>query len=116
MTQEVVFSAADLVRQNTGETIPAGGTDADTMFTDDEVLGFLTQCNQLINLSSAAAWRVKAARLSTLVDVQEGNSSRKMSQAYTTAISQAKYYSSLPENPLVMGQTRLGTNRRVMPW
>lgn len=116
MVQEVVFSNSDIVRQNTGETIPPGGTDADTMFTDDEVLGFLTQCNQLINLSSAAAWRVKAARLAALVDVQEGNSSRKMSQAYTSAIAQAKYYSSLPENPLVVGQTRLGVNRRQMPW
>lgn len=113
---DVVFSPLDLVRQNVGETIPAGGADTDTMFTDDEILGFLTQCGQKINLSTAAAWRVKAARLSTLVDVQEGNSSRKMSQGYDNAIAQAKYWASLPENPNVIGQTRLGTNRRLMPW
>lgn len=112
----MTLSAADTVRMNVGESIPVGGTAADTLFTDDQIQAFLTQNNQLINRSTAMAWRAKAASLAGLVDVQEGNSSRKMSQAYDQALAQAKYWASLPENPLVVGQTRIGVNRRSMPW
>lgn len=112
----MALSTADTVRMNLGESIPTGGTAADTLFTDDEIQAFLDQNGQLINRATAMGWRAKAAQLAGLVDVQEGNSSRKMSQAYDQAMQQAKYWASLPENPLVIGQTRIGTNRRSMPW
>lgn len=39
-------------------------------------------------------WREKAARYSGLVDIQEGTSSRKMSQLYTQALKMADSFAS----------------------
>ena len=111
-----MMSPADQVRMQVGEMIPAGGTADDTMFTDDQIQSFLTLNNQLINRATAMAWRSKGAELAGLVDVQEGNSSRKMSQAHEQAMAMARYWASVPENPVVIGQTHIGTNRRSMPW
>jgi hypothetical protein len=112
----MVMSLSDQVRLNAGETIPTGGSDSDTNFTDQQIADLLILNNNLVNRTTAAVWRAKAALFAGLVDVQEGNSSRKMSQAYETAQSQAKYWASLPEGDPVMGRTRIGVNRRSMPW
>lgn len=111
-----MMSPLDQVRLNAGETIPAGGSDSDTNFTDDQIDDLLAQNNNLINRTTAAVWRAKAAIFAGLVDVQEGNSSRKMSQAYEAALAQAKYWAGLPELQPVIGRTRIGVNRRSMPW
>jgi len=109
-------SAADLVRLQCGESIPPGGSDADTMFTDDQIQTFLTMNNNSVNASTANAWRVKAAWFASQVDVVEGNSQRKMSQAYTQANSQAKYWANQPDNNAYIGRSRQIVNRRTMPW
>ncbi len=111
-----MLAPSDQVRMNIGEEIPVGGSDGDTLFTDAQIQGLLDANNQLINRASASGWRAKAAQMANLVDVQEGNSSRKMSQAYAQALAMAKYFASLPENQAVIGRTRQGTNRRSMPW
>lgn len=112
----MVMSLVDQVRLNAGETIPDGGSASDTNFPDETIQDLLTQNNQLVNRTTAAVWRAKAAIFAGLVDVQEGNSSRKMSQAYETALAQAKYWAGLPEGSPVIGRTRIATNRRSMPW
>ena len=110
------MSLLDQVRLNAGEASPAGGSDSDTNFTDDQIDDLLTLNNNLVNRTTAAVWRAKAAIFAGLVDVQEGNSSRKMSQAYEAALAQAKYWASLPEVEPAIGRTRIGVNRRSMPW
>jgi hypothetical protein len=50
------------------------------------------------------------------VDIVEGNSQRKMSQAAIAANSQAKFWASQPENNLLIGKSRQIVNRRSMPW
>ena len=112
----MTMSPLDQVRLNAGETIPSGGSDSDTNFTDSQINDLLVLNNNLINRTTAAVWRAKAALFATLVDVQEGNSSRKMSQAITAAEAQAKYWASIPEPMPVIGRTRIGVNRRSMPW
>lgn len=109
-------SAADLVRLQCGESIPSGGSDADTMFTDDQIQTFLDMNNQSVNGATANAWRVKAANFASQVDVTEGNSQRKMSQAYQQAKSQATYWANQPDNNAYIGKSRQIVNRRTMPW
>jgi hypothetical protein len=84
----MAISDADLLRARLGESIPEGGSDADTLFTDEQIEDFLDRYGSVAN-SLAEAWEVKAAALSTLVDTAEGNSRRQLSQAYANAIKQA---------------------------
>jgi len=111
-----LFDPKTQVRLQLGESIPPGGVDTDTMFTDAQIQSFLDTCNQLVNKATAMAWRAKAAAFVGQVDVQEGNSSRKMSQAYENAMAQARFWEQQLENNLVVGATRQGVNRRIMPW
>jgi hypothetical protein len=112
----VDLAPADLVRLQCGESIPDDGDDSDTLFTDGQIQTFLDQCNQMINAATAMAWRAKAAIFATQVDVVEGNSQRKMSQAYQQAKSQATFWASQPENNSLIGKSRQIINRRSMPW
>lgn len=109
-------SAADLVRLQCGESIPPGGTDADTMFTDQQIQTFLDTNNNSVNSATANAWRVKAANFAAQVDIVEGNSQRKMSQAYQQAQSQSHYWANQPDNNAYIGKSRQMVNRRTMPW
>lgn len=106
----------DLVRLQCGEQIPDGGEDTDTLFTDGQIQTFLDQCGQMVNAATAMAWRAKMAIFATQVDIVEGNSQRKMSQAYTAAESQAKFWAAQPENNALIGKSRQIINRRSMPW
>jgi len=110
------LSPTDLVRLQCGEEIPVGGADTDTLFTAGQIQTFLDQCNQMVNAATAMAWRTKAAIFATQVDVVEGNSQRKMSQAYQQAKSQATYWAAQPENNSLIGKSRQIVNRRSMPW
>jgi hypothetical protein len=58
------------LRMNLDETIPPGGTDADTMFTDAEIDNLLTQ-SQTIEEASWRGWVVKCMRL-TLQALESG--------------------------------------------
>lgn len=112
----MTLSLVDQVRMNAGETIPVGGSASDTMFTDEQITDMLLLNNNLVNKTTAMVWRAKAAQFAGLVDVQEGNSSRKMGDMVVAAQAQARYWASQPEPVAAMGGTRIGVNRRSMPW
>ena len=98
------------LRQLLGEDTPAGGTEADTLFTDEEIDGFLED-NGDIERAAYQGWRVKAARLSNLVDNTEGNVQRKFSQLADNAAEMIKHYSRSSSGP-TEGRTRVGRARR----
>src|ERR1700743_467285 len=110
------LSTADLVRLQCGESIPDGGEDSDTMFSSGQIQTFLDSCNQMVNAATAMAWSAKSAIYATQVDIVEGNSQRKMSQAAIAANSQAKFWAAQPENNSLIGKSRQIVNRRSMPW
>lgn len=112
----MTMSLVDQVRMNAGETIPEGGSASDTNFTDEQINDLLLLNNNLVNKTTAAVWRAKAALYAGLVDVQEGNSSRKMGSMVTAAQAQARFWAAQPEPSAAMGGTRIGVNRRSMPW
>lgn len=101
----------DRLRALLGEDIPDEGQAADTLFKDSEIQEFL---DGTPNLDRAAyeGWRVKAARLSNLVDTTDGNIQRKFSQLLDHANDMVKLYSRTSSGP-TEGRTRVG--RAVRP-
>lgn len=58
-------------------------------WTDVYLSGRIDGWTGTINGLAAVMWREKAASYSGLVDIQEGNSNRKLSQLYTQALKMA---------------------------
>lgn len=89
------------LRSYLGEEIPSGGSDADTLFTDDEIADVLTfkgvGSSDVVNMYSATAegWERKAGKLSDLVNVVQGGATRSMSEAYDHAKDRAEYFHGL---------------------
>lgn len=98
---------ATLLRDYLGETIPEGGTDDDTMFTDAEITDILAMAPGNVERAAYEGWRIKAARTANFVDVTEGNASRKMSQLGAQATQMLKVFGASREGP-TEGRTRVG--------
>lgn len=80
------------LRRKLGENIPAGGSDADTMFTNVEVQALLDDSGSDVTKAALEGWRAKAAEYSNLVNVSEGNSQRQMSDLHKHALTMIDYY------------------------
>jgi len=102
---------ATSVRQKLGETIPAGGTASDTMFTDAEIQGWIEQ-GATINHAVVEGWEAKLAHFSNLVDVTDGAASRKLGDLAEQAEARLKYYrgriAAGPDDGLTRSRTRIG--------
>jgi len=90
-----------------GEPIPDGGTAADTLFTDERIQDFLEIAGGDLDRAAYEGWREKAAQLSNLVDVTDGNASRKMSDLLDHANQMVKIYLRSSSGP-TEGRTRVG--------
>lgn len=110
------LTQGDKLRQLLGEQLPDGGTAADTLFTDDEIAELLSGISEGdeegMERAAYAGWRVKAAKLSNLVDTTEGNVSRKFSQLLDNALDMLKTYSRA-SGGATEGRTRVGRARRA---
>ena len=95
------------LRDLLGEPIPDGGTEADTLFTDDRLKDFLQLANNDVERAAFEGWRAKAAQLANLVDVADGNASRKMSDLLDNAQTMVKFYQRSSTGP-TEGRTRIG--------
>lgn len=106
----MALTQGEKLRQLLGESIPAGGAEEDTLFTDEEITEFISDTP---NLERAAyeGWRVKAAKLSNLVDTTEGNSQKKFSQLKDNALDMVKLYQRATEGA-TEGRTRIGRIKR----
>lgn len=102
-----------------GESIPSGGVEADTMFTNLQLQDFLDQAGTLGTPKAAVlGWQAKAAEYANLVDVTEGPSSRAMSDLYKAALEMVKFYegqltTSDPDLEGRRGRVVIGTISRV---
>lgn len=81
---------AERVRRRLGERIPAGGTDADTMFSDAEIADLISEADGDIEAAVAEGWKVKAAEAVDLVNTQEGTAKRNLSDVHDHALEQVK--------------------------
>jgi hypothetical protein len=74
--------------------------------SDDQITELLAESDDL-ERAALGGWRIKAAYYSKLVDVTEGNASRKMSQLFDHALDMIKSYSGSRGGP-TEGRTRIG--------
>lgn len=88
----MALTDAQRLRSLLGEEIPTGGSEADTLFTDEKINDLLTAAGGDADLAAASGWRVKAAHYADLVDVAEGNSSRAMSDLHKNALAMARAF------------------------
>lgn len=99
-----------IFRQKTGEVIPDGGTEADTMFTDAQVTIWLGAASDM-NHAVVEGWEAKIAAWASLVDVTDGAASRKLGDLMENAELMLKYYrgriATGPGNGR-SGRTRIG--------
>ena len=103
------------LRQFLGEMIPDDGADSDTLFLDVEIEQLLAD-NPSLERAAYEGWRIKAAKLSSLVDTTEGNAQRKFSQLFANAESMIKTYQRSSGGP-TEGRTRVGRiSREAVEW
>lgn len=88
----MALTDAQRLRSLLGEEIPAGGDASMTLFSDEKIQDMLTAAGGDLALAAISGWQVKAAHYADLVDVAEGNSSRKMSDLHKNALAMVKYY------------------------
>jgi hypothetical protein len=103
----MALDPSDRLRSMLGEDIPDGGSAADTMFSDLEIADLLETFPENLERAAYEGWRVKAARLASLVDSTEGNSQHKFSQLRTNAEEMIKLYTRTSSGP-TEGRTRVG--------
>lgn len=107
----MALTDADRLRGLLGEEIPEGGDESDTLFTDERIDDLLTMTGNDVERAAYEGWRIKAARLSDLVDITEGNASRAMSDAHAHALDMIKHYQRASGGP-TEGRTRIGRIKR----
>lgn len=111
------FTDVDRVRRLIGESIPADGSEADTMFTNDQIQDMLDSVVDG-NLTRAAleGWKAKAAEYANLVTVSEGNSMRQMSDLHKNALAMIKKFEgdvAVIDNEGKRGRVTIGTISRA---
>jgi hypothetical protein len=104
----------ELLRAYLGETIPAGKTDRDTMFLDDELEELLSRNADALYASAAEGWGMKAAEYANLVDISEGSATRKMSDLHKNALAMQTHYTALAGDEAGMGDTLIMHIERPM--
>lgn len=81
----------ETLRRKVGESIPEGGSAADTMLSETAVDAILTNASDM-NHAIIDAWESKLAAWSNLVDVTDGAASRKLGDLMEHAEAMIKYY------------------------
>jgi hypothetical protein len=100
-------SSADQLRALLGESIPVGGTAADTMFSDDEIDDFLELGFSDVRAAAYHGWIEKAANYVALVNVNEGNAARELGELLGHALRMSDRYVGYVETPS-RGRARMG--------
>lgn len=97
----------DRLRNLLGELKPLGGSDTDTLFTDEQIDDLLDQAGGNLERAAYEGWRTKLAQFANLVDVTEGNSQRKMGDLQKHAEQMVKLYARTSGGN-TEGRTRVG--------
>lgn len=103
----MALTADHKLRALLGESIPDGGTAADTLFSDEEIETLLADANDDLDRAAYEGWRQKAASLANLVNVTDGNASREMGKLLDNAEKMVRIYLRSSSGP-TEGRTRIG--------
>ena len=99
---------AQRVRALLGESYESPMTDADTMFSDEEIEDLLEEAGDAgVKAAAYYGWMEKAGNYAALVNVNEGNAAREMSDLHRQAMRMADRYVGYVETPS-RGRARMG--------
>lgn len=98
---------AQRVRALLGESVPVGGDETNTMFSDAEIDDFVEQGVDDVYASAYWGWIEKAANYSRLVDVNEGNAARSLSDLHRQALRMITRFEAYVPTP-GRGRARMG--------
>lgn len=107
----MALTQGERLRQLLGEVVSPGEGAEDTLFSNEEIEDLLAQGQDDLERAAHEGWRVKAAKLSNLVDTTEGNSQKKFSQLHESALEMVKLYARASSGN-TEGRTRVGRIRR----
>lgn len=93
------------LRLKLGESIPAGGTESDTLFSAEQLQSFISG-NSTFDGAVLEAWEAKLAILANLVNVTDGAASRELSDAFDHANDMVAYYGKKSNGR--SGRSRIG--------
>ena len=77
-----------LLRLRIGERVPLGGSAADTMFSDEEILSVFNSASD-VDQATMLLWQHKAAEFASQIDRSESGSEVRLSQLFKNAQTQA---------------------------
>ena len=100
-------SLDEQLRALIGESIPADGSAADTMFSDAEISDLLERGFDDPMAAAYYGWMEKAANYASLVNVNEGNAARELSDLHRQAMRMADRYVGYVDTPS-RGRARMG--------
>lgn len=106
----MALTPSDKLRMRLNESIPEGGDESDTRFTDEQIMDMLDEAGGVADRAAVIGWTAKAAIYADLITVNEGNAMRQMSDLHKHALDMIKQYSGL--SAIVRGRTRVGRIRR----
>lgn len=89
-----------------GEAIPEGGSEADTLFTD-EALSVWIDSSPNLERAAYEGWRAKAGHFANLVTVTDGAASREFSDLLENARQMVSMYQRSSAGP-TEGRARVG--------
>lgn len=93
------------LRLRLGESIPASGTEADTLFSEEQ-LQAIVDTTSSPDEAALEGWTVKRAQLANLVNVTDGAASRELGQLFDHATEMVDHYSRKINGR--SGRTRIG--------
>lgn len=93
------------LRLRLGESIPADGTAADTMFSEEQ-LQSIVDTTETADEAALEGWEIKKAALANLVNVTDGAASRELGMLFDHAVEMVDSYSKKINGRI--GRTRIG--------
>lgn len=96
----MALTDGERLRQLLGESIPVGGGEDDTLFTEATIDDLLERFPDLED-ATREGWKIKAAELANLVTTAEAGAKRELSDLHEQAMKMVNFYggTSVAEPP-----------------
>lgn len=86
---------SDRLRSLLGETIPADGSEEDTLFSTAQIFDMIDRAGGDVEQAAYEGWRYKMAHYANLVNTAEGSSRRDMSDLHDHARHMVEHFGGI---------------------
>lgn len=108
----MALTDAERLRQMLGESIPSGGSDEETLFSEREIDDFLLRGEGDLNKAAYHGWVAKSGIYANMADVQEGVSREALGRLFEMAQTKVDEFGGL--SGLLPGRSRHARIGRVV--